>query len=278
VEKQAPAHRTSDGWIKEHRVAATTEERVLEVTHFTERLFTFRTTRSQAFRFQAGQFTMIGLPESAGHPKLLRAYSMASAVFDEHLDFFSIIVDDGPLTSRLRHLKPGDEVLVGTRATGTLTIGQLLPGENLWLLSTGTGLAPFLSIIQDPETYERFSRVIVAHGTRNAQDLVYSDYIENGIKEHELVGEAAREQLLYFPTVTRESFKHQGRISTHLQEGTLEREFGLPPHHPSRDRVMLCGSVAMLNDLTSILESRGFEHGSAGEPATFLTERAFAPS
>lgn len=259
-------------------MAATTQEKVLEVQHFTDRLFTFRTTRSQAFRFQAGQFTMIGLPEGDGHPKLLRAYSMASAVFDEHLDFFSIIVEDGPLTSRLRHLKPGDEVLVGTRATGTLTIGQLVPGENLWLLATGTGLAPFLSIIQDPATYERFKRVIVAHGTRTVEELAYSDYLEHRIKEHELVGEEASQQLLYFPTVTREPFRNHGRISTHLENGTIEESFGLERLDPARDRVMLCGSVAMLNDLTAILEARGFEHGSAGEPGTFLTERAFAPS
>lgn len=259
-------------------MAQTTEERVLSVHHWTNEYFSLRTTRNAGFRFESGQFVMIGLPDPAGGRPLLRAYSVASAHYDEHLDFFSIKVPGGPLTSRLQHVQPGDTVLVGTRATGTLTLGNLLPGETLWLLATGTGLAPFLSVIQDPETYERFENVVITHTCRTVADLAYADFLSHELGENELFGEEVKRKLRYYPTVTREPFKTQGRVTPLLQSGQISRDLGLPEFNIERDRVMLCGSQSMLDDVTAFLEGLGFDHGNSGEKGHFLTERAFAPA
>jgi ferredoxin--NADP+ reductase len=248
-------------------------ESVISVRHWTDRLFSFRTTRSPSLRFRSGQFLMIGL-ETEGKP-LLRAYSIASAAYADELEFFSIKVPDGPLTSRLQHLKEGDQILVGRKPTGTLLVDNLRNGRNLYLLGTGTGLAPWLSLIKDPEVYERFERVIVVHGVRWASDLAYSEYISDELPNDELIGELVRERLYYYPTVTREPFRNSGRISALLANGKLPADLGLDAIDRDRDRFMLCGSPAMLADITNILEARGFEEGNTGEPGDYVIEKAF---
>jgi ferredoxin--NADP+ reductase len=255
-------------------MSAFNEERVLSVHHWTDRLFSFTTTRDPGFRFQNGHFTMIGL-KVEGRP-LLRAYSVASANHEETLEFFSIKVPDGPLTSRLQHLKEGDTILVGRKPTGTLLTDYLRPGKRLYMLGTGTGLAPFLSLIRDPQTYERFERVVLVHGCREVAELAYQDLIEKELPAHEFLGEMVSEQLLYYPTVTREPYRNQGRITTLLEQGAIEASFGLPQLNPAEDRVMICGSPEMLRDLKAMLEARGFEEGNTQKPGDFVIERAFA--
>jgi len=249
------------------------EERVLSVHHWTDRLFSFRTTRAPSFRFRSGQFVMMGLP--ADKKPLLRAYSLASPHYGDALEFFSIKVPDGPLTSRLQHLKQGDEVLIGRKPTGTLVLDNLRPGRTLFLLATGTGLAPFLSIVRDPEAYERFERVVVAHGVRWIKDLAYSDFIAGDLPNDELIGDLVREKLIYYPTVTREPFRNPGRLSHALTTNRLTETLGLDPIDPARDRFMLCGSSAMLADLRAILDAKGFEEGNHGEPGDYVIEKAF---
>ena len=249
------------------------QERVLSVHHWTDRLFSFRTTRDPSFRFRSGQFIMMGV-EKEGRP-LLRAYSLASAHYEDQLEFFSIKVPDGPLTSRLQHLKEGDSVLVGRKPTGTLVLDNLGEGRNLFLLGTGTGLAPYLSLIKDPETYERFEKVVVVHGVRWAKELAYSEFMTETLPNDEFVGEMAARQLVYYPTVTREPFRNQGRISLALESGKLHADLGLPPLDRAADRFMMCGSPAMLADLRAILETRGFSEGNTGEPGDFVIEKAF---
>jgi ferredoxin--NADP+ reductase len=249
------------------------QERVLSVHHWNDTLFSFTTTRDPSLRFRNGHFVMLGL-EVDGRP-LLRAFSLVSANYDEHLEFYSIKVPDGPLTSRLQHIKPGDPILVSRKPTGTLLLDHLLPGKRLYLLGTGTGLAPFMSIIRDPTSYERFEQVIVAHGVRLASDLGYRDYIENEIGNHELVGEQARAQLLYYPTVTREPFRNQGRITDLMDNGKLFADLGLPALDPEHDRVMICGSPSVLKDTVALLHARGFQEGSSEGQGHYVVERAF---
>ncbi len=249
------------------------EETVTEVHHWTNRLFSFKTTRNPGFRFKNGYFTMIGLEQEK--KPLLRAYSMASANHEDSLEFFSIKVPDGPLTSQLQHLKPGNKILVGKKPTGTLILDHLLPGKNLYLLSTGTGLAPFLSIIKDPEIYENFSKVILVHGCRYVKDLAYQEMILEQLPKDEFLGELITQKLIYFPTVTREDYKNNGRITDLIKEGTLESRVGLPPIHPDHDRFMLCGSPEMLKDTCSLLEEKGFREYSKGIHGHFVIERAF---
>ena len=252
------------------------EEKVLSVHHWNERLFSFTTTRNPGLRFRSGHFLMMGL-EVDGRP-LLRAYSVASAHYEDHLEFYSIKVPNGPLTSRLAHVRPGDPVYVSRKPTGTLVLSNLLPGKRLYLLGTGTGLAPFMSLIRDPEVYERFEEVVVVHGVRLVSELGYSDYIRHELPRNALIGDAVRAQLRYYPTVTREPYPNQGRITQLLERGTLTRDLGLPPLDAADDRVMICGSSAMLRDTTAILERWGFEEGSSAAPAHYVIERAFADS
>ena len=249
------------------------EERVLSVHHWTEQLFSFTTTRDRAFRFKNGQFTMIGIPVN-GKP-LLRAYSMASPNYDEKLEFFSIKVPDGPLTSRLQHLKEGDPIFVGRKPTGTLVLDNLRDGRNLYLLGTGTGLAPFMSIIRDPETYERFEKVVLLHGCRQVAELAYGETITRVLPEDEFLGEEIRSKLIYYPTVTREPFRNRGRITDLITSNKLFDDIGLPPMTQEDDRVMICGSPDMLRDLKSLLEARDFVEGNHGEPGDFVVEKAF---
>jgi ferredoxin--NADP+ reductase len=243
------------------------------VHHWTDNLFSFTATRNPAFRFVNGQFTMIGL-EVEGKP-LLRAYSMVSTNYEEKLEFFSIKVPEGPLTSRLQHIKEGDRILVGKKPVGTLVLDNLTPGRFLYLLATGTGLAPFMAIIRDPETYERFEKVILVHGCRQIAELAYGETITQALPGDEYLGDMIREKLVYYPTVTREPFRHRGRLTDLVTSGQLFTDIGQEPFDPARDRVMLCGSPQMLEDMRRILEEGGFNEGSSGRPAEFVIEKAF---
>lgn len=249
------------------------EERVLSVHHWTDNLFSFRTTRDPAFRFRNGEFTMIGL-EVEGRP-LLRAYSVVSANYEEELEFFSIKVQDGPLTSKLQHLKVGDPIIVGKKPTGTLVLDNLLPGKNLYLLGTGTGLAPFLSIIKDPEAYERFEKVVLVHGCRQVQELAYGETITETLPKHEFLGEMISNQLIYYPTVTREPFRNRGRITDLISSEQLFNDIHQSPLDIATDRIMMCGSPAMLEELKQMFESGGFIEGSGNKPGHFVIEKAF---
>ena len=255
-------------------MAAFETEHVLAVRHWNEHLFSFTCTRDAGLRFENGQFLMIGLPVE-GRP-LVRAYSVASANYEEHLEFFSIKVPNGPLTSRLQHLKEGDTILVGRKPTGTLLLDYLLPGKRLYLLSTGTGLAPFLSIIRDPETYERYEKVVLVHGTREVAELAYQDLITKDLPEHEFLGELAAGKLMYYPTVTREPYVNRGRITTLIESGKLCNDLHLPQLDREHDRVMICGSPQMLKDLKQMLDERGFHEGNTSKPGDYVIERAFA--
>ena len=255
-------------------MSAFNEERVLSVHHWTDKLFTFTTTRDPALRFSNGHFTMIGLRVN-GKP-LLRAYSIVSPNYEEHLEFLSIKVPDGPLTSRLQHIQVGDSIIVGKKPTGTLLVDYLLPGKRLYLLSTGTGLAPFMSVIRDPVTYERFEQVVLVHGVRQADELAYHDLVTEHLPQHEFLGEMIAKQLLYYPTVTRESYKNMGRITDLMAKGKLFKDLNLPDLDREHDRVMICGSPHMLKDLKHMLEGRGFKEGNTSTPGDFVIERAFA--
>jgi ferredoxin/flavodoxin---NADP+ reductase len=255
-------------------MAAFNTGRVLSVRHWNEFLFSFTTTRDAGLRFENGQFIMIGLLVD-GRP-LLRAYSIASANYEEYLEFFSIKVPDGPLTSRLQYLKVGDDILIGSKPTGTLLLNDLKAGSHLFLLSTGTGLAPFLAVLGDPETWERFDKVILVHGVRHIDDLAYRDYLEKVLPANEYFGEAVRQKFIYYPTVTREPFQNQGRIDELLGNGKLCADIGLPPLDAATDRAMICGSPAMLKSISDLLDSRGFEVSARiGSPGDYVIERAF---
>ncbi len=248
--------------------------RVTHVHHWNDSLFSFRTTRDPGLRFVSGQFLMIGL--LVDERPLMRAYSIASPAWEEHLEFFSIKVENGALTSRLQHLQVGDEILVSRKPTGTLVLHDLNPGRHLYLLGTGTGLAPFMSLIQDPDVLESFDRIVLAHGVRETSDLAYADFIERELPQHEFLGELVRKKLVYLPSVTRERFHTQGRLTDLIADGRLAEIAGLPPLHPARDRVMICGSPAMLADTRKLLDARGFSASPrSGHPGDYVFERAF---
>ncbi len=255
-------------------MAAFNIEHVLNVRHWNDTLFSFTVTRDASLRFENGQFIMIGL-QVDGRP-LLRAYSIASANHEEHLEFFSIKVPDGPLTSRLQHLQPGQEILVSRKPTGTLLLHDLLPGKRLYLFSTGTGLAPFLSLVKDPEMYERFEKIILVHGVRLTSELAYEDYLTKVLPDDEYLGELVRNQLIYYPTVTREPFRNRGRLTELIETGKLFEDIGVPQLDPATDRAMICGSPSMLQDTAALLEARGFNISPhIGTPGDYVIERAF---
>lgn len=254
-------------------MSAFNQETVLSVRHWTDTLFSFTATRNSGFRFLNGQFAMIGL-EIDGRP-LLRAYSMASANHEEALEFFSIKVADGPLTSRLQQIKEGDTILVGRKATGTLITDNLIPGERLLLLSTGTGLAPFASLIKDPEVYERYQSIVLVHGCRQVSELAYGEHLVACLSDDELFGPLLRGKLTYYPTATREPFRNRGRVTDLIVAGQLFDDIGQSPLDLATDRLMLCGSPGMLQDLREILDDRGFREGSHHEPGHFVIEKAF---
>ncbi len=255
-------------------MSAFLEETVLSVHHWTDKLFSFTTTRDTSLRFSNGHFTMIGLMQDNGKP-LLRAYSIVSANYEEHLEFLSIKVQDGPLTSRLQHIKVGDKIVVGKKPTGTLLIDYLLPGKNLYLLGSGTGIAPFLSVARDPETYDHYEKVILVHGVREVSELAYHEYLLNELPKHEFLGELVSQQMLYYPTVTREAFKNQGRITTLMESNKLPADLGLPDLDPAHDRIMICGSPGLNKDMRAILDAKGFKEGSTTTPGHYVVERAF---
>jgi ferredoxin--NADP+ reductase len=249
-------------------------ETVTWVQHWTDTLFSFRTTRDPGFRFQSGQFVMVGLVKEDGKP-LVRAYSIASPSWHEELEFYSIKVPDGPLTSRLQNIKVGDQVLIGRKPTGTLVLDGLKPGKRLYMLGTGTGLAPWLSLARDPEVYDRFDQVIVTHTVRAVADLNYRELFEHDLAADEILGEMIGDKLKYYPTVTREDFKTKGRITDLITSGQLFADLGLPPFDREVDRVMLCGGPSVLVDLKQQLLDLGYVEGSIATPGDFVLERAF---
>lgn len=252
-----------------------TEETVLSVEHYTDRLFRFRLTRPQSFRFRTGEFVMIGLYKDDGRP-LLRAYSIASPAWDEELEFYSIKVPDGPLTSRLQKIQPGDKVLLGRKPTGTLVLDALTPGKRLYMFSTGTGFAPFASLVRDPDTYERYEEVIVTHTCRDVNELTYSRTLIGSLKDDPLVGEMVGDKLKLYTTTTREHYEHMGRITTLIENGKLFSDLGVPALDPATDRAMICGSMEMIQDVKALMLKAGLEEGSNAAPAEFVIEKAFA--
>ncbi|MCP5342632.1 MAG: ferredoxin--NADP reductase [Rhodobacteraceae bacterium] len=247
---------------------------VLNVRHWDDRLFSFRVTRPASFRFRSGEFVMIGLPGENGKP-ILRAYSIASPFWDEELEFYSIKVPDGPLTSRLQKIEVGDQVIVKTKPTGTLVIDALLPGKRLWMISTGTGVAPFASLMREPETYEKFDSVILTQTCRLKSELGYGDDLERRLAEDPLVGEEAAVKFRRYATTTRETSERMGRITDLIESGKLFADLGVPPLDPAHDRVMICGSMALNLDMKRILEARGFTEGANSKPGQYVVERAF---
>jgi ferredoxin--NADP+ reductase len=255
-------------------LAAIASERVLNIQHWTDTQFTFATTRHQGLRFENGQFVMVGLQVDSR--QLLRAYSIASANHEEHLEFLSIKVPDGPLTSRLQHIREGDEVLVSRKPTGTLLLHDLKPGKRLYLLSTGTGAAPFMSVIRDPEVYARFETVIFVHGVRWVRETAVVRHRIEELKADQYLGEPVRAQLHYYPTVTREPYRNHGRLTSLLESGRLSRDLRLPRLDAANDRVMVCGSPAMLSDSCALLDAHGFAMSPhIGEAGDYVIERAF---
>ena len=249
-------------------------ETVTWVQHWTESLFSFRTTRDPALRFSSGQFVMVGLMKDDGKP-LVRAYSIASPSWHEELEFYSIKVADGPLTSRLQNIQVGDQILIGRKPTGTLVLDGLKPGKRLYMLGTGTGLAPWLSLARDPEVYDRFETVVVTHTVRAVADLNYADLLDHELAQDEILGELIGPKLRYYPTVTREPFKTQGRITNLIASGQMFRDLDLPPFDPAEDRIMLCGGPSVLADLKQQLLALGYVEGSLANPGDFVLERAF---
>ncbi|HHX89382.1 MAG TPA: ferredoxin--NADP reductase [Paracoccus sp.] len=248
---------------------------VTEVRHWTDRLFSFRCTRPQSLRFRSGEFVMIGLLNDNGKP-LLRAYSIASPNWDDALEFYSIKVPDGPLTSKLQHIQPGDEIILRPKPVGTLVLDALLPGKRLWMLATGTGIAPFASLIRDPETYEKFEEVILMHTCREVAELEYGRQLVATLRDDPLIGEMVEGKLHYYPTTTREPFERMGRVTDNLSSGKVFEDLGLPgPMDPARDRAMICGSMAFNIDLKAILEGWGLNEGANSEPGEYVVEKAF---
>jgi ferredoxin--NADP+ reductase len=247
---------------------------VTSVRHYTDRLFAFRCTRPRSLRFRSGEFVMIGLPGDNGKP-LLRAYSIASPSWDEELEFYSIKVPDGPLTSRLQHIRPGDPIILRPKPVGTLVHDALLPGRRLWLFATGTGFAPFASLLRDPETWEKYEEVVVTHTCREVAELAYGREIVEALEDDPLIGDMVDGKLRYYPTTTRESSARMGRITTLIESGEVFRDLGLPPLDPAVDRAMVCGSLAFNLDIKALLEKAGLREGANSDPREFVVEKAF---
>jgi ferredoxin--NADP+ reductase len=247
---------------------------VTEVKHWTDRLFSFRVTRPKSLRFRSGEFVMIGLLGENGKP-LLRAYSIASPAWDEELEFYSIKVPDGPLTSKLQHIQPGDEIILRPKPVGTLVHDALLPGKRLWFLATGTGIAPFASLMREPETYEKYDQVIMMHTCREVAELEYGQQLVESLKDDPLIGELVGDKLHYYPSTTRETFRTMGRVTDNLTSGKVFADLGLPRMNPEEDRAMVCGSLAFNIDVKKILEDFGLTEGANSDPQQFVVEKAF---
>ena len=248
-------------------------ETVVSVRHYTDRLFSFRITRPLSFRFRSGEFVMIGLPNA--EKPVFRAYSIASPAWDDELEFYSIKVPDGPLTQHLQKIVPGDTVLMRPKSTGTLVLDALTPAKRLWMISTGTGIAPFASLVRDPETYEKFDEVVLTHTCRDADELAYGDALARGLVEDPLIGELVQGRFNYYRTTTRTVSERMGRITTLIENGVLFADLDLPRFSPAEDRVMICGSIEMIRDVRALVEAAGFREGSNSAPAEFVVERAF---
>ena len=248
-------------------------EKVLSVHHWTDKTFSFTTTRNRSFRFKNGEFAMIGL--EIDKKTILRAYSIVSPNHDDHLEFLSIKVPNGPLTSKLQHIKVSDNILINSKSTGTLVCDYLLPGRNLYLLSTGTGLAPFMSIIRDPETYEKFDKIILTHTVRTTKELAYKKFLEN-LNKHEVYSEITKGKFVYFNTVTREKYKREGRITEWINSNKLWNEVSAEKFDPIEDRVMICGSESMTFELKEMFQKLGSTEGSTKSQGGFVIEKAFA--
>ena len=287
------------------------ETSVISTTHYTNRLFSFKTSRPGSFRFRSGEFTMLGLelPEDdvddaadqssvepgADHAldnssgtgrnkqrdskrskkRLMRAYSIASPSWDDELEFFSIKVPDGPLTSRLQNITAGDKIILGKKPTGTLVMDALEPGRTLYLLSTGTGIAPFSSLVRDPEVYEKFERVVLTHGCRTVAELQYGTHVVNSIRDDATLAEMTANKLIHYTAVTREKHTVNGRLTSLIESGELFRDIDQPTLSAEHDRVMICGSLEMTKDLKMLCSGKGMTEGSVSRPGTFVTERAF---
>ena len=253
---------------------------VTEVEHYTDSLFRFRVTRPASMRFRSGEFVMIGLmgdphPETGKQKHLLRAYSIASPAWDDTLQFYSIKVDNGPLTSRLQHIKVGDQVILKPKSVGTLVHDALTPANRIWFFSTGTGIAPFASLLREPETYERFDQVILTHTCRDVADLKFGKELIAETKTDILVGEEAQQKLHYYPTTTREASEKMGRITSLLEDGSLLEDLGVTDFNATNDRAMVCGSIGLNTDIKSILENYGLREGANSNPGDYVIEKAF---
>lgn len=251
-----------------------TPQKVLAVRHWTDALFSFRLARPESFRFRSGEFVMLGLPQEGGKP-IMRAYSITSAAWEEELEFYSIKVANGPLTSRLQHIQPGGEVLLARKPVGTLVLDALTPAKRLYMFSTGTGIAPFCSLIRDPETYEKFEQVILTHTCRDVADLAYGQSVFDEVHHHEFLSEMANGKLVIYETTTREDSLRIGRITTLIESGKLFADLGVPALNPQTDRVMICGSTQMTLDTKALCEKAGLTEGANSAPAEFVVERAF---
>ena len=246
---------------------------VTEVQHYTDRLFSFRVTRPRSLRFRSGEFVMIGMMGDNGKP-LLRAYSIASPSWDETLEFYSIKVQDGPLTSKLQYIKEGDELILRPKPVGTLVLDALLPAKRIYFFATGTGIAPFASLIRDPDLYERYEEVILTHTCREKAELNYGENLVNALKDDPLIGEFSQ-QLTYYPTTTRETSPKMGRITDLMRSHALFDDLGVEPLNPKRDRVMICGSMGLNLEIKELCEAAGLREGSNSNPAEFVLEKAF---
>ncbi|MEQ8449779.1 MAG: ferredoxin--NADP reductase [Nitratireductor sp.] len=248
-------------------------ETVVSVKHHTDRLFSFRITRPQSFRFRSGEFVMIGLPNA--EKPVFRAYSIASPAWDEELEFYSIKVPNGPLTSELQKIVPGDTVLLRQKSTGTLVNDALSPAKRLYMIATGTGIAPFASLIRDPDTYEKFDEIVLTNTCRDVAELAYGDELIAALRADPLIGELVAGRVHYYPTTTREDSERTGRITTLIESGKLFSDLGVAPFDPASDRVMICGSLDMIRDVKALVERSGLVEGSNAAPADFVVERAF---
>ncbi|WP_415182776.1 ferredoxin--NADP reductase [Phaeovulum sp.] len=247
---------------------------VTAVRHWTDRLFSFRVTRPQSLRFRSGEFVMIGLLGDNDKP-LLRAYSIASPSWDEELEFYSIKVPDGPLTSKLQHIRPGDQIILRPKPVGTLVHDALLPGKRLWFLATGTGIAPFASLMREPETYEKYDEIYMLHTCRTVAELAYGRELVESLKDDPLIGELVGDKLRYYPTTTREESRYRGRITDNLSSGKVFADLGIPPIGPATDRVMVCGSLALNIDVKEVLEGFDLREGANSDPREYVVEKAF---
>ncbi|MBZ0128346.1 MAG: ferredoxin--NADP reductase [Rhodobacteraceae bacterium] len=255
-------------------VALPDAQTVTGVRHWTDRLFSFRVTRPKSLRFRSGEFVMIGLPGENGKP-LLRAYSIASPSWDDELEFYSIKVPDGPLTSRLQHIQPGDQIILRPKPVGTLVHDALLPGRRVWFLATGTGIAPFASLMRDPETYEKFESVVMMHTCRDMAELDYGRALVDSLEADPLIGEMVAGKLIYYPTTTRQPGVRMGRITDNLITGKVFEDLQIAPMNRDNDRAMICGSLAFNIDVNAVLESFGLREGANSEPLEYVVERAF---